>query len=241
MDYQRRSLKPTTVTGTDGETRKSRVSRASRATKLSRESRLSNYDSSKYGIDIYELEGLMDLYKERGEEYQDLIKIENLQGTGGIIAKLDTNQAIGIKSTEVTDRIKGYGSNRVFEEPPATFCSFVLEALGDLMIMILCISAVIQIVLGMALGKNPSTDWIDGASVIIAVLIVVTSESFTFILYSPPLNNSEDNQIFLYIHPVQELHKSYHVLPLNTDILFYKLMDQWHFYSVLNLYHTPIN
>ena len=179
MDYQRRSLKPTTVTGTDGETRKSRVSRASRATKLSRESRLSNYDSSKYGIDIYELEGLMDLYKERGEEYQDLIKIENLQGTGGIIAKLDTNQAIGIKSTEVTDRIKGYGSNRVFEEPPATFCSFVLEALGDLMIMILCISAVIQIVLGMALGKNPSTDWIDGASVIIAVLVVTIISSIT--------------------------------------------------------------
>ena len=122
MDYQRRSLKPTTVTGTDGETRKSRVSRASRATKLSRESRLSNYDSSKYGIDIYELEGLMDLYKERGDEYQDLTKIESLQGTGGLEAKLDTNSNTGIQSSDITDRIKGYGSNRVFEEPPATFC-----------------------------------------------------------------------------------------------------------------------
>ena len=179
MDYQRRSLKPTTVTGSDGETRKSRISRASRATTTSRESRISNYDSSKYGIDIYELEGLMDLYKERGDEYQDLTKIESLQGTGGLEAKLDTNSNTGIQSSDITDRIKGYGSNRVFEEPPATFCSFVLEALGDLMIMILCVSAFVQIVLGLVLGKNPATDWIDGASVIIAVLVVTIISSIT--------------------------------------------------------------
>ena len=179
MDYQRRSLKAERISNPDGETRRSRTSKNSRHSSVSRDSTASIYDSSKFGIDIYQLEGLMELYKERGEDYQDLIRLEEYQGTGGITAKLETNITTGIQSSEILDRIKSFGDNRVFEEPPATFCSFVLEALGDLMIMILCISAVIQIVLGMALGKNPSTDWIDGASVIIAVLVVTIISSIT--------------------------------------------------------------
>ena len=196
MDYQRRSLKPSSITGTDGEVRKSRISRASR---VSRESRTSNYDTSKYGVTIYELEELMDSYKERGDDYQDLVRIENLQGTGGLTAKLETNITTGIQSSEILDRIKSFGDNRVFEEPPATFCSFVIEALGDLMIMILCISAFIQIVLGLLLGKDPKTDWIDGASVIIAVLIVTIISSITNYnkeLKFHELNNTQKDTVF---------------------------------------------
>ncbi len=179
MDYQRRSLKAERISNPDGETRRSRTSKNSRHSSVSRDSTASIYDSSKFGIDIYQLEGLMELYKERGEDYQDLIRLEEYQGTGGITAKLETNVREGINSDGKDDRIKGYGSNQVFEEPPATFCSFVCEALGDLMIEILCVSAVVQIALGMILGQNPKTDWIDGASVITAILVVTIISSVT--------------------------------------------------------------
>ena len=91
MDYQRRSLKAERISNPDGETRRSRTSKNSRHSSVSRDSTASIYDSSKFGIDIYQLEGLMELYKERGEDYQDLIRLEEYQGTGGITAKLETN------------------------------------------------------------------------------------------------------------------------------------------------------
>ena len=47
------------------------------------------------------------------------------------------------------------------------------------MIQILCVSAIVQIVLGIAFEQNPKTDWIDGFSIIIAIRVIVLVGSIT--------------------------------------------------------------
>ena len=133
--------------------------------------------SGMYGIDILQIEELMGLYKERGIFYKDIEKIKELGGSEGIMEKLKTELKIGIRS--IDNRENDFGSNKVFIEPVPPFCSYVFEALEDLMIRILIAAAVIQIILGATLSQDPSKDWIDGFSIIIAVLVVTLVGSVT--------------------------------------------------------------
>ena len=120
----------------------------------------------------------MSLYKERGIFYKDLEKIRELGGSDGIMEKLKTELKIGIRS--IDNRENDFGSNKIFIEPVPPFCSYVMEALDDLMIRILIVAAVIQIILGATpLSEDPSKDWIDGFSIIIAVLVVTIVGSVT--------------------------------------------------------------
>ena len=141
------------------------------------EKRMKELSSGMYGIDILEIEELMGLYKERGIFYKDIEKIKELGGAEGIMEKLKTELKIGIRS--IDNRENDFGSNKVFIEPVPPFCSYVLEALEDLMIRILIAAAIIQIILGATLGEDPSKDWIDGFSIIIAVLVVTLVGSIT--------------------------------------------------------------
>ena len=142
------------------------------------EKKMKELSSGMYGIDIVQIEELMSLYKERGIFFKDLEKIKELGGTEGIMEKLKTELRVGIRS--IDNRENDFGSNRVFIEPVPPFCSYVYEALEDLMIRILIVAAVIQIVLGVTpLSEDPSKDWIDGFSIIIAVLVVTIVGSVT--------------------------------------------------------------
>ena len=141
------------------------------------EKRMKELSSGMYGIDILQIEELMGLYKERGIFYKDIEKIKELGGAEGIMEKLKTELKIGIRS--IDNRENDFGSNKVFIEPVPPFCSYVCEALEDLMIRILIAAAVIQIILGATLSEDPSKDWIDGFSIIIAVLVVTLVGSVT--------------------------------------------------------------
>ena len=142
------------------------------------EKKMKELSSGMYGIDIVQIEELMSLYKERGIFYKDLEKIRELGGSDGIMEKLKTELKIGIRS--IDNRENDFGSNKIFIEPVPPFCSYVMEALDDLMIRILIVAAVIQIILGATpLSEDPSKDWIDGFSIIIAVLVVTIVGSVT--------------------------------------------------------------
>ena len=135
------------------------------------------HSSGMYGLDIIEIEKLMGFYKERGTNYLDLESIKEMGGPEGIMSKLKTDPKNGISSTE--NRENDFGSNKVFIEPVPPFCSYVCEALEDLMVRILIAAAIVQIILGITLGEDPSKDWIDGLSIIIAVLVVTLVGSIT--------------------------------------------------------------
>ena len=141
------------------------------------EKKMKELSSGMFGIDILQIEELMGLYKERGIFYKDIERIKELGGAEGIMEKLKTELKIGIRS--IDNRENDFGSNKVFIEPVPPFCSYVCEALEDLMIRILIAAAVIQIILGATLSEDPSKDWIDGFSIIIAVLVVTLVGSVT--------------------------------------------------------------
>ena len=132
---------------------------------------------SSYNIDALELENLMGKYKERGKDYQDLKYFET-KSVAQILTDLKTNPDTGITYPD-PEREEEFGSNRVFVEPVPPFCAFVWKALEDLMVRILIVAAIVSIVLGATLSEDPSKDWIDGVSIVIAVLVVVLVGSIT--------------------------------------------------------------
>ena len=141
------------------------------------EEELKAHASGMYGLDIIQIEKLMGSYKERGVNYQDLETIKEYGGPEGIMNKLKTDPKYGVSSLE--NRENDFGSNKVFVEPVPPFCSYVCEALEDLMVRILIAAAILQIILGVTLGEDPAKDWIDGLSIIIAVLVVTLVGSIT--------------------------------------------------------------
>ena len=130
-----------------------------------------------FGISPQKLESIISNYKERGSDYKDLKYFHSQKGITKLIKSLLTNEILGISSIE--GREESYGSNKVFIESVPPFCAYVWEALEDIMVRILIICAVIQIVLGCTLSDNPSKDWIDGISIIFAILVVVLVGSIT--------------------------------------------------------------
>ena len=138
---------------------------------------MKSHQSGVFGLDILQIEELMSLYKERDSNLRDLAKIREYGGSEGIMSKLKTNPKKGISSIEF--RENDFGSNKVFIEPVPPFCSYVCEALEDLMVRILIVAAIVQIVLGITLGEEPEKDWIDGLSIIIAILVVTLVGSIT--------------------------------------------------------------
>ena len=137
---------------------------------------LNTIKKSSFEIDAIELENLMGKYKERGTDYQDLQYFEK-KPVSKLISELKTDSEIGITSLE--EREKVFGSNKVFVEEAPHFCHYVYEALKDLMVRILIIAAVVSILLGVFFSEDPSKDWIDGVSIVVAVLVVVLVGSIT--------------------------------------------------------------
>ena len=130
-----------------------------------------------FGISPHKLEKIISNYKERGSDYKDLKYFRSQKGITKLIESLLTNEISGISSIEGREEL--YGSNKVFEEPVPPFCAYVCEALEDMMVRILIVCAGIEIVLGCSLSDDSSKDWIDGVSIIVAILIVVLVGSIT--------------------------------------------------------------
>ena len=143
---------------------------------ISQDADKAKHHSSKFGVDAIELEELMGKYKERGADFQDL-KYFTEKPVSTLLSELQTDPELGIKDFD--GREETFGSNKVFVEPVPPFCHYVWEALKDLMVRILILAAVVSIVLGCTFSEDPSKDWVDGVSIVVAVLIVVLVGSIT--------------------------------------------------------------
>ena len=132
--------------------------------------------NSDFGVSAIDLENLMGMYKERGSDFADL-KYFQTKSVAQLVQDLKTDTENGLTSFE--GREDAFGSNKVFVEPVPHFCSYVWEALKDLMVRILIIAAIVSIVLCCTFSEDPSKDWIDGFSIVIAVLVVVLVGSIT--------------------------------------------------------------
>jgi len=131
-----------------------------------------------FGIDAVELEKIISKYKERGAEYQDIKYFEENGGPEKLFQSLKTDYEKGISNTKGREEI--FGSNKVFMEEVPHFCMFVWESLEDLMVRILIVSAIVQIILSVSVSRDSdSTDWVDGLSIVLAILVVVLVGSIT--------------------------------------------------------------
>ncbi|OJJ40168.1 hypothetical protein ASPWEDRAFT_63626 [Aspergillus wentii DTO 134E9] len=82
----------------------------------------------------------------------------------------------GQSSTQFCDRIRVFGRNRLPEPRRKGFWRLLWDACNDKIIILLTIAAVISLSLGIyeaAVGQS-KVDWIEGVSICVAVLIVVT-------------------------------------------------------------------
>ena len=134
--------------------------------------------TEKFDITSSQLENVVSNYTDLNNKTTLLESIELLGGTQGIINKLNSSIDEGIKEP-LEDREENFGINKIFEEPPASFMKFLKESLSELMIVILLSAAIIQIIIGITISDQKKTGWLDGASVLFAVFVVVTVESFT--------------------------------------------------------------
>lgn len=144
--------------------------------------------SSEFGCTVEELKTLME---HRGHEaYQ---KIQNdYGGVFELCKRLRTSPNEGLNSTnpaDLTRRQEVFGSNVIPPKPPKSFLRLVWEAIQDTTLIILIVAAVISLCLSFyhpppsaeslqELGgghdeSESKANWIEGAAILIAVLVVV--------------------------------------------------------------------
>jgi Ca2+ transporting ATPase len=140
-----------------------------------------------FGISLKELETLM---QTRGHEGIKELN-DTYGGLSGLGQKLKTNLTAGLTGDEsdLALRLAAFGRNEIPPKPPKTFFRLMFEALQDITLVILIICAVISFGLSfyhpgedsfeaVLRPKEANVEWIEGAAIIIAVLVVVFVTAF---------------------------------------------------------------
>jgi len=134
-----------------------------------------------FSISFQEIEEIINTSSQTNPK--DLLRTLNSKGGLKYFEKvLKSNIEKGISGTEIDKavRIKNFGDNYDFENPPKGFCHFICEVLGDTFLRILILCAIVQISIGASpLSENPDKDWIDGLGIVFAIVIVVLTASIT--------------------------------------------------------------
>mmetsp|Transcript_46065 Transcript_46065/g.109063 ORF Transcript_46065/g.109063 Transcript_46065/m.109063 type:complete len:1060 (+) Transcript_46065:180-3359(+) len=142
----------------------------------------------------WDTEKIRELMEDKKEE-----DVKKHGGAEGIAQKLGSNIKQGIPSSSVESRKEKYGANEIERRKPATILQLFIDAMKDVVIMILIVAALVSIVLGgvmcaVHLGEQcPKrllwqtapinltavtheeelcVEWLDGVAIICAVLIV---------------------------------------------------------------------
>ena len=155
-----------------------------------------NYQADPFTIPPNNLTDIVNKYKERDDNMQDINYFIEKGGIDSLLTELITDKNKGISSLAM--REEHFGSNKVFRKPPPSFCDFIKEALSDKMIIILIICSIFEI--GISLfyiftGRDKeNTDYIDGASIIVAVIVVVSVGSVTNYKKEMKFHNLNDIQ-----------------------------------------------
>jgi len=142
-----------------------------------------NQKEEYFGIDNTGLVMLFDKYGRNVSFDEDIKEIMKLGGNDGILEKVKSSFERGISllnKDDINKRIDTFGENKFIVEPMPHCCCFVWEGLEDLMIRILILAAFFQIIVGsIPMIQESQNDWVEGLSIIVAVVIVVSVGSMT--------------------------------------------------------------
>jgi len=101
------------------------------------------------------------------------VLVEEMKGTSGLCSLLKIDPKVGVSQNdeEIKSREEHFGNNEPILKPLKTFLELVWEQLQDLVLQILIVAAIISLVIGLA--THPEDGWLEGAAILIAVIVVV--------------------------------------------------------------------
>ncbi|KAL4166621.1 hypothetical protein KRP22_013876 [Phytophthora ramorum] len=114
---------------------------------------------------------------DQNEEQHFHAQLETLGGILGLARALRVGLEQGLdasdRSGDLTRRAEWFGANYIAPPPARGLLRLMAEAaFMDTINLILVVDGVVAVALGMAVGGNPSTDWMEGTCVLIAVLAI---------------------------------------------------------------------
>jgi len=130
-----------------------------------------------FGLNNQELTKIFDAYQRNQGFDEDIQAVMKIGGFEGILSGVKTSKDTGISMNqqEIAMRIEQFGENKFFTEPMPHCCQYVWEGLHDLMIRILILAAIFQLVVGsIPQIQHSETDFAEGLSIVIAVIVVVS-------------------------------------------------------------------
>ena len=110
-----------------------------------------------------------------GREADNLAALAALGGGQGIARRLHVDPDVGLSAdpTETfTDRTIAFGINVFPCQPYESWIALFTGCFEDVVLLVLVASAIVSLVIGSI--EHPSTGWIDGLAIMIAVLLVAT-------------------------------------------------------------------
>ncbi|CAG9310366.1 unnamed protein product [Blepharisma stoltei] len=104
---------------------------------------------------------------------KSLEKFQNLHGVSGLCKGLLTSPTKGISSSplDLSLREKFYGNNHPYVRKRTSILEFIFDSLQDTVLQILIVAAIISLVIGII--EDPTSGWLEGAAILLAVFIVV--------------------------------------------------------------------
>jgi len=136
---------------------------------------LSEFNLENFLKNLFEVDFDQEKCKAKLEEF------DKIGGISGILKSLQTNQNLGLDINNREDlywRKEKFGTNKKNEFTENSYFSHLCEALGDEILIILLIAALISLTIGI-LNEGIKTGWIEGFSIILAVFIIINITAYT--------------------------------------------------------------
>lgn len=104
---------------------------------------------------------------------KSLEKYQRLHGITGLCKGMLTNPIKGISSNplDLNIRAQQYGDNKPHAKLRRSVFEFIVESLQDTVLRILIVAALISLTIGLV--QDPTSGWLEGAAILLAVFIVV--------------------------------------------------------------------
>lgn len=119
------------------------------------------------------LAGVIKAYVTR-TQCEDIFLLKDMGGGDGIANILHVSRSVGLSDPkDIEKRRELFGVNRLPHRPSASFLTLCLDAASDNTLQILMVCGLASIILSQVFGENPQVEWMEGAAIWVAVLVVV--------------------------------------------------------------------
>ncbi|KAH0791010.1 calcium-translocating P-type ATPase, PMCA-type family protein [Histomonas meleagridis] len=114
-------------------------------------------------------------------ESGDTKKIHELGNVNGVAKKINSDVENGLKKNSISSQKSKYGTNELPEKEVSSFFDMLIEALNDQTLLILISCAIFSLIFEVifASPEERSTSWIDGAAILMAVVIVSFVQAYS--------------------------------------------------------------